>query len=353
MHDNDKMIFSYLNPTDNDIITEISGRELDEVLLYLDRYYLEYRDILGISSDITFGIEIEMEHFKGGVFDLWPFEVEINRIVGNNNWTIKNDITLNWGRELATEIYTDNVKTWMDIKNVCEFASLYGEIDIKCAGHVNIGSQILGNNPLYWCRFLKLWSIYENVIYRFGYGEYLTYFPFVAYSAKSISKIISNKIDIFDSKIDYSVLDIVNCLRESGVKIDFLKKNAVSFLGMYSFKDYSMKQDGCRVEIRNNLGTLDEVVWQNYINFYVHLMLYCRSDKFDDDILDRRYGQVVGILSNIDEYNKIYLEQAIELSDMIFDKNIDKIYFLRQYLKSFEIASKSYKKARKFTSTNR
>ena len=27
----------------------------------------------------------------------------------------------------------------------------------------------------------------------------------------------------------------------------------------------------------------------------------------------------------------IYLEQAIELSDMIFDNNLDKIYFLKQY----------------------
>ena len=35
-------------------------------------------------------------------------------------------------------------------------------------------------------------------------------------------------------------------------------------------------------------------------------------------------------------YNQIYLEQALELCDMIFDNNLDKIYFLRQYLKSFE-----------------
>lgn len=36
-------------------------------------------------------------------------------------------------------------------------------------------------------------------------------------------------------------------------------------------------------------------------------------------------------------YNEIYLEQALELCDMIFTKNIDKVCFLRQYLKSFEV----------------
>lgn len=34
-------------------------------------------------------------------------------------------------------------------------------------------------------------------------------------------------------------------------------------------------------------------------------------------------------------YDEIYLEQALELCDMIFTNNFNKVYFLRQYLKSF------------------
>lgn len=47
-------------------------------------------------------------------------------------------------------------------------------------------------------------------------------------------------------------------------------------------------------------------------------------------------------------YNKIYLEQALEFADLIFNNNIDKIYFLRQYLKSFESSEIPLKKAKKF-----
>lgn len=350
MLDNNKKIFEYLKPFDNDKISAFNDKDINEVINLVNKYYLEYRNVLDINSGVTFGVEIEMEHFKGTVEDFWPFEVAINRIVGNTNWTIKNDITLEWGRELATEIYTDNKKTWIDMRHVCEFASLYGEIDRRCAGHVNIGCQVLGNNPLYWYRFLKLWGIYENVIYRFGYGEYLNCFPFVEYSAKPIAKLIDNRMDIIKKNIDVSVFDVINSIYVPGSNIDFLKKNAVSFLGMYNFvKDYSGIIDGVRVEIRSPLGTLDEVVWQNYINFFVKLMLYCKSDNFDEDILNRRYIEVCDTFSRLDKYNEIYLEQAIELSDMIFDKNIDKIYFLRQYLKSFEVVSKGYRKARKFT----
>ena len=51
------------------------------------------------------------------------------------------------------------------------------------------------------------------------------------------------------------------------------------------------------------------------------------------------------------------MDQALELCDMIFTNNLDKVYFLRQYLKSFQVCREKdiyaqepiYTKARKFT----
>lgn len=350
--ENDMTIFKYLKPNDNLILSSMSSDGVKDILLLIDRYYLEYRNMLEIDKNITFGMEIEMEHFKGGVLDFWPFELEINRIVGNNDWVIKNDITLEWGRELATEIYNDNIKTWKDIRNVCGFSRQYGEIGTKCAGHVNIGSQIFGNEPLYWKRFLKLWSIYENIIYRFGYGEYLTHFPFITYSAKPIAKSVLDKIDMIEYKNYDKAFDVIHSLYEKGMNIDFLKKNAVSFISMYGFDNYDILQNGCRVEFRNLLGTLDEVIWQNNINFIIKLMLYCKSDRYDDDILNRRKEEIIRISGDLWAYSLVYLGQAIELCDMIFDNNLDKIYFLKQYVKSFQISDKTFKKGKKLTITN-
>lgn len=44
----------------------------------------------------------------------------------------------------------------------------------------------------------------------------------------------------------------------------------------------------------------------------------------------------------------IYLYEALELSDLIFNNNFDKIYFLRQYLKSFETNRKYNIKTKNF-----
>ena len=50
------------------------------------------------------------------------------------------------------------------------------------------------------------------------------------------------------------------------------------------------------------------------------------------------------------DYNKIYLDSALELSDIIFDNNLDKLYFLRQYVKNNEVSNEPMKRTKKFTS---
>ena len=119
------------------------------------------------------------------------------------------------------------------------------------------------------------------------------------------------------------------------------------------YEDFNKMTDGCTIELRVPNGTLDEIVWQNYINFFIKMILYCKSKNFDDDILNRRYKSVYNLFGNLDSYSKIYLDQALEFCDMIFNNNLDKLYFLRQYIKSFEITDKPFIKAKKFTYNQR
>ena len=349
MMNNNKKIFKLLLEDNNDKLSVLNKSELKYLLHYLNKYYLEYRKKLNIDKDITFGIEIELEHFKGTYADLWPFECEINKIIGNNDWNIKNDITLIFGRELATEVYTDAERTWNDIFNVCDYASNYLEVGKRSAGHINVGSHILSNNALYWYRFLKLWSVYENVIYRFSYGEYLSYFPFIPLGSKPVACVLIDRLDYLKTFIDEDAHRLIVNAFPKEISPGFLKKNGISFYKMLDKLDYSEYEYDNVLEIRSPISTLDTVIWQNYVNFFVHLLLYCKSDKFNDDILDRRMNKIKDIVLDIDNYDNIYLDDAIELSDMIFDNNLDKIYFLRQYLKNFEVSSEKFKKAKCYT----
>lgn len=78
------------------------------------------------------------------------------------------------------------------------------------------------------------------------------------------------------------------------------------------------------------------------------MLEYASSSKFDLDIVLNRCADLNGDLITLSKYKGVYLDQAIELCDLIFDNNLDKIYFLRQYLKSYEIGNSPLEEARPF-----
>ena len=370
MQDNDRTIFSYLNPKNNDMLSKLNKKDLYEILLCLDKYYLEYRDLLGINSDITFGIEIELEHFKCTLEEFYNFQLLINEVVGNENWNTKNDVSLynynevngkiDFGREIASGVLMDKGKSWTEIKKVCDVVSSYGTIGDKCGAHIHVGAHILGDNTLYWYRFLKLCTVYENVIFRFLYGEYLTHRSMMMEKTKPGALFYDSKLAMIFQNLDsglFNMLKILNCGDDFFSKE--LKYYGISFWHMLCddnyllYDDYNIYNKHCTVECRAANGTTDPIIWQNNINFFIKLLLYCKSDNFNDDILDRRKIESEGIFGDLWAYSKIYLEQSILLCDMIFDNNLDKLYFLRQYIKSFEVSDKVFAKARKITDTRR
>ena len=356
VYDNDKTIFKFLNPDSNDKLSDLSKSQLDDLLMYLDKYYLEYRDYIGLAETDTFGIEIEMENFKGYLKEFYQFQQEIDKIVGNNKWEVKNDITLHFGREVSSEILTDSQINWEHIKGVCGLSRENAEIDVNCGGHIHCGAHILGGNVLYWYRFFKIWSIYENVIYRFGYGEYLTHRPNIVSHAQPCASFYNETLKLIEDKLDWEMCRALWCLK-GGYSVDsgFLKKMGLSFWHMLCdenydvYEDYNKMTKYCTVEARAFNGTLNEIIWQNNINFIIKLMLYCKSDKFDDDILNRRKTKVEDLFSDIWAYSEIYNEQAVELCDLIFDNNLDKLYFLRQYFKSFDVSHEPFVREKGFT----
>ena len=364
-HDNDRTIFEYLNPFGNDMISEIKSDDLEQLMFWLNKYYLEYRNGIGIDESITFGIEIEMEHFRCSVEEYYDFQLLINQIVGNDRWDTKNDLSLRhgigyetkFGREISSDILTDTRKTWIDIANVCKVASLYGSIGGKSGAHVHVGAQILGSNTLYWYRFLKLCSVYENIIYRFGYGEYLNHRPMMESKTKPAALLYQSKLPEIEKMLDGDLIHILWKLnpKQESSSLDLLKYYGISFWHMLCDDDWNLYQNYdvcnkyCSVEYRAPNGTFDPIIWQNNINFFVKLLLYCKSLRFNDDIISKRREKIYNDLGDINRYAEIYYEQALELCDMIFDNNLDKIYFMRQYLKSFEKANKPFVRAKRFT----
>ena len=363
--------FDFLNLNSND---EISKMKYDDIILFLNLlqdFKLSLRDNLGLDKNITFGLEIEFENIsvlyttlceKFNNISLLPsmfYSIEnlqklkeykkknkldsdaVFSVYGKYKdilpsevfyWSVEKDLSLNNGAEITSPILIDDITYWKDLKKVCDFIKQYGEISEHSAGHIHFGTQILGQEKETWANFIKLWSVYENIIYRLGFNEYLSKNPGIRYcnpASDILSKYYRSLVE------DYDLEQILNFLKTD-------RHYAVNFQNVL-LTDKPIPFG--TLEIRNPNGTLDPVIWQNNVNFFAKLLMYAKSNKFDMDTILKREKK----LYDFQNYNYVFTEQAIELADMIFDNNLDKLYFLRQYIKDGETSLLPMKKCKKFT----
>lgn len=339
-------LFNYIEPQNNDMISLMNEDELQELLYYINNYYLEYRKSIGFGEKITFGIELEFENENKGMWEIRNIlKKRLREIKLYGSWEIKGEFSLTEGVEITSPILTDESYNWNNLKCVCNIISQYASINKNCGGHIHIGTQVLGTNVGAWLKFLKLWSVYENIIYRFVYGEFLnarkSMLKFAEPMAKKFGELYQNLKDTeLMTLIPTSLINLI-------VSLPSDKNQAVSFKNL---KDFEAIKKNNTIEFRCPNGTLNPIIWQNNVNFFVNLLLCLKSSRYNDDIVESRKQKNGDKYSKMDCYEEINLQQALEFCDMVFTNNLDKVYFLRQYLKSYEIAtSKSLSKAQEFT----
>lgn len=339
---NKKALFNYINPEDNNQISSMNKEDLKELLYYINNYYLELRQNLEIENYITFGLEIELEYTKENIIKEIMKEINISK-----DWIVKDDNSLTSGVEITSPILTDEVKNWCDLQKICNTINKHAKIGPHCGGHIHIGSQIINSSPEVLIKFIKLWSAYENIIYRFLYGEYLTARPNIIKYAKPISKFVWNNYE--------NICQMQNSAFSIMIKEIYFQRNEA-----INFNNFNLVTDKPKntIEFRNPNGSLNPIIWQNNVNLLVKMFLYANKLSYNDNLISKRqesseyyysldsYNDYNNLL---DYYNQIYLNEALEFCDMIFENNLDKIYFLRQYLKSFETGKNALTKAKVFT----
>ena len=228
-------IFKYLDPNGNSKLSNLSGLDLLELLMLIDKYYLVYRKKLGFNKEYTFGFEIEFSHAN---FD--NIENSLDNYGLLKNWKTTTDSSLNEGMEKSS---------------------------------------------------------LDNIIHT-----------------------------LLTSVDRYSAVEFQNVNKKH---LDKYKKHNT-------------------IEFRAANGTIDPVIWQNNLNMLMNVLMYSKSSKYNLDIIENRR---INTEYKYELYDEIYLEQALEFCDLVFNNNYDKVYFLKQYLKSFEFQDykKEYSKAKKIT----
>ena len=325
-------VFKYLDPCSNDKLSDMDGADLLDLIVLINDYYLQLRKKLGISENATFGLELECENTDKAVI-----RDEISSVF-HNVWITKSDGTLSSGAEVVSPILRNYTKTWQDLKTVCDIISPLASIDTRSGGHIHIGTQSLGSKRDDWLNFIKLWSSYENIIFRFAYGNYLTARPGISGYAKPVSTAFWYYYEEFIND-NIELKKIIAILAHNRyIAVNFKNIN-IENIGVFDHKN--------TIEFRCPNGSLDPVIWQNNVNLFVNLLEYAKSSNFDDDLVEKRHKEWSNKYNELKWYNQIFLEQALELCDMIFDNNLDKVYFLKQYLKEYQVCDDNteFKKA--------
>ena len=334
--------FSFIDANSNDELSSFSEKDILQFIEELRSYRINYREILNIPNNITFGIEIEVcsKDIKDSE-TLNKALIKLNNLSLNNEWYFDIEKDIPYCTEFVSPILIDSKDAWINIKKVCEVLRENGSIITNdTGGHIHFGLQILGSNTSAWLNFIKLWSIYENIIYRFSYGEYERERDLLRISAKPISAKFHNV---------YNLLSMGNTSTR-----EIIKKMSIGYksdaIGIYNY-DSKYKKNST-IEIRCPNSSTEEVIWQNNINFFYHFLKYCSSSNFNHEVIDKRIYDILGIQNDLSLYREVFIEQAIELADLIFDNNLDKLNFLRQYLKDYS-NSKEFIKCKRLIEKHR
>ena len=299
----------------------LRGNNLLELLELIENEYIKYRKSLYLPSNITFGVEIEYE------------EAERNKVTSYikkyaSTWNSGRDGSLRSGGEIRSPILIDERATWLELKKICEYLKKENANTSKRAGaHIHVGTPVLGNNLEGWRIFLKIVMLYEHIFYRFYYGDKLNGRQNIREYAPPISEELFECLD----KINRATT-----VEELKYYVPEKRYSSINFNNVKFYRPKSIENKNT-IELRCPNGTDEEIIWQNNINTFSKMLLSSGAKVIDEAFLDYKLKKFEPNSDSSLRYNEIFLKDALEFVDLIFNCNLDKVYFLRQYLKGFQV----------------
>lgn len=318
---------NFIDPFGNERFSNLRGMDLLDLITNIENIYLVYRKNLGLPENMLFGVEIEYESSSSN-----KIQTFIKKELAD--WTWKTDGSLNDdGGEITSPKISDSKKYWLQLQKICQYLKKRKvNTSRNAGGHFHIGANYLGEDIEAWINFLKLYASYEHVLFRFFYGDKLTPRKDILDYAEPTSDLI---IEYLDKPLEgENFSEILAEILPAGDKYQ-----AINFINVETENVLETKSKNT-IEFRIPNASVEEVIWQNNINTGAKMMISAQKGMLDEDFLDYKLkNRTIFPLESdaiIPAYNEIDLKSALEFVDLAFTKNIDKIYFLRQYLKSFQ-----------------
>lgn len=304
-----------------------------------------YRPTLNIPSTVLFGTEIE---FVKALHEEVIQQIEIfnstdktkyskvksyyGDLFNYDKWKCVWDCTVNekdengnlYGGEINSPILSNKYEHFEALSKICDLLINVPEISInrRCGIHIQVDRTIYGNEAKPFLRLLKIWMLFEDIIYRFSYGEGKSARSSINSYARPINEKIYSKLD--------KLVQMENETFESVIKDFKNKKQGLSFY----YTSNNIQKLLNTIEIRTFNGTLNKVIIQNNINFIIHLLLYALSEEYDEEYIDYEIKRFQPI--ELKSFGRKNPTKALTLSNLIYKDELEQLYFMKQYLKCFK-----------------
>lgn len=269
-------------------------------------------------NNFSFGVEIEMEKI-----DIKNAQRLLSHRI-DQTWKQKDDDSLfsYHALELASPVLKNEKETWKQLKKLSKTLELLNPVFDHSSFQVNL--DMIKEEDL--IHFFQLFAVYEKVIYSFSKGENVDFRSSMYEYARPIS---------------FSLYEYLKKFPFPDVLKKFLNQKTYGFA---INTIYEGPTKGNRVmEFRTPNGTINAWYWQNYINTFFHIRKYVISKNFDKERIEYDFQRNF-IPTSLQSYSSPDFEKGLEFMNLIFEEEIDKLYFLKQYLKNNEEIARNYVK---------
>ena len=275
---------------------------LENLNIQLRNNPLSYRSKLTIPEKTNFGLELELDQVNHNeVFKLVRKEI-------GTSWIVKEDKSLTKGHnaEIVSPVLQNKKHTWQLLQKMGELLTRIKPDYSRCSFQINFDGSLLPSNEDK-IRFLKLYAMYEDIIYRFSMGE---------------DKEYRESLDMYAPPIILSLKGALALDEQYAVELFSNNKR-------YGVVFKTLEKD--LIEIRTPNATSNPILMQNYITFFYYLIKFATSRKCNIKELDQYIDNFYKIYL-LEGYQQLKTEKALELANKIFSHKTDQYQFMHQYI---------------------
>lgn len=226
------------------------------------------------------------------------------------DYKVQNDKSILYtGSEIATPILHNKKRELNELKKVLLLVSSVPHDFEDCSLQINFDYSLIAKDENFQT-FLKVFAIYEDIIYHYSIGS--------AYYFR-------NTIDVYASPIRNFLISYFNAKLPLIYLFEHFTNNKRDAI---SLKNNKEKYHKSILEYRSINGTLDYDEIMDYITFFYYLTIsYRRVDKEKIDDSFKKLSPMI----YLDSYFVRKMRKAEEFADLIFPKENDKGLFLSRY----------------------